>query len=146
MRLTSFTDYGLRALMRIASEPERAHSTAEIAAEFGISRHHLTKAMATLSSAGILRTRRGHDGGAVLARPASEIRLGEVIRLLEEGSAIVECFRADGGACRISPHCRLKGFLRDGEQAFLSALNSRTLADCALPSHQDATAREDTRR
>ena len=32
MRLTSFTDFGLRALMRMASEPDRAFSTADLAA------------------------------------------------------------------------------------------------------------------
>ena len=43
MRLTAFTDYGLRALMRLAGEPERLFTTEEIAREFDISRHHLTK-------------------------------------------------------------------------------------------------------
>lgn len=131
MRLTTFTDFGLRALMRIASDPSRAFSTAEIAEEYGISRHHLTKAMAALANAGILITRRGHEGGAQLARPADEIRLGDVVRVLEEGSALVECF-AVGGACRITPQCRLRGFLQEGEQAFLAALDARTLADCTL--------------
>lgn len=118
--------------MQIASEPGYAHSTAGIADEFGISRHYLTKAIAALSDVGILRRRRGHKGGAQLARPAAEIRLGEVIRVLEVGSALVECFSAGGGACRITPHCRLKGFLDEGEQACLAALDTRTLAECAL--------------
>lgn len=131
MRLTTFTDFGLRALMRIASDPSRAFSTAEIAEEYGISRHHLTKAIAALANAGILTTRRGHEGGAQLARPADQIRLGDVVRVLEDGSALVECFGA-GNACRITPQCRLKGFLHEGEQAFLVALDARTLADCAL--------------
>ncbi len=131
MRLTTFTDFGLRALMRIASDPSRAFSTAEIAEEYGISRHHLTKAIAALANAGILTTRRGHEGGARLARPADQIRLGDVVRVLEDGSALVECFGA-GNACRITPQCRLKGYLHEGEQAFLAALDAWTLADCAL--------------
>ncbi len=131
MRLTTFTDFGLRALMRIASDPSRSFSTAEIADEFGISRNHLAKAVAALANAGVLTTRRGHEGGAQLAHPAAEIRLGDVVRVLETGSALVECFAA-GGACRITPQCRLKGFLQEGEQAFLAALDARTLADCAL--------------
>ena len=133
MRLSVFTDYGLRALMRIAADPTRPHSTAEIADSFGISRHHLTKAVTALANAGILTTRRGHEGGAQLARPAHDIRLGEVIRLLEQGSALVECFQSDGGACRISPDCRLKGFLAEGREAFLAAMDHQTLADCTLP-------------
>lgn len=133
MRLTSFTDFGLRALMRMASAPDQAHSTATIAEEFGLSRNHLTKAVAALASAGFVTTRRGHEGGARLARPADTIRLGDVVRTLERDSAMVECQRPDGGACRITPVCRLRHVLSEGEQAFLERLDRYTLADCALP-------------
>ncbi|WP_299821084.1 Rrf2 family transcriptional regulator [uncultured Jannaschia sp.] len=132
MRLTAFTDFGFRALMRIASEPDRAFSTAEIADEFGISRHHLTKTMAVLAAAGFLTTRRGAGGGAMLARPAGQIGLGAVMRVLEREQALVECFRADGGACVITPECRLKHFFAEAEEAFLARLDGYTLADCTL--------------
>ncbi len=132
MRLTSFTDFGLRALMRIASDPERAWNTAEIADEFDISRHHLTKSMAALARAGFLKTRRGGGGGAMLARPAESIRIGDVVRVLEKDQNLVECFQAEGNACRITPVCKLKAFLGAAETAFLTALDSYTLADCAL--------------
>lgn len=52
MRLTSFTDYGLRMLMRMARAPDRPFSTAELADEFGLSRHHLTKIMQRLVRGG----------------------------------------------------------------------------------------------
>ncbi len=133
MRLTSFTDYGLRMLMRMASAPERAFSTAELAEEFGLSRNHLSKIMQRLAGAGLIATRRGGGGGAVLARPAAEIRLGKVVRLLEEGHPLVECLRADGGACSLDGRCRLKGRLRSAEAAFLAELDRSTLADIALP-------------
>ena len=132
MRLTSFTDFGLRALMRIAGEPERAHSTAEIAAEFGISRNHLAKAIQTLAAAGIVETRRGTGGGAVLAQRPDQLRLGDIVSVLERKSPMVECFQADGGACVITPTGRLKGILNDARSRFLDELNAHTLADCAL--------------
>ena len=133
MRLTSFTDYGLRSLMRMASEPGRAFSTAELAAEFGISRNHLAKIMQRLASGGIVATRRGGGGGAILARDPREISLGEVVRLLERGQALVECFAPGGGDCTITGCCRLKGRLRSAEAAFLVELDRSTLADVALP-------------
>ncbi len=133
MRLTSFADFGLRALMRLAAEPDRTHSTAEIAEEFGISRNHLTKAMATLAAAGFIRTQRGTGGGARLARPAECLHLGEIIATLEQGTPLVECFSADGGACSISPTCRLRGLLAAAESHFIDTLNKHTLADFALP-------------
>lgn len=132
MRLTSFTDYGLRMLMRMASAPERAFSTAELADEFGLSRHHLTKIMQRLAQGGIVTTRRGAGGGAVLVRASQEITVGAVVRLLEEGQALVECFAASGGDCTITGCCRLKTRLRSAEAAFLAELDRSTLADIAL--------------
>jgi len=133
MRLTSFTDYGLRMLMRMAGTPDRGFSTAEMAVEFGLSRHHLTKIIQKLSRAGYVTTRRGGGGGAMLARPASEIRLGQVIHLLEEDQPLVECFATDGGSCTINGPCRLKTRLRSAETAFLADLDRTTLAEIALP-------------
>ncbi|WP_026380635.1 RrF2 family transcriptional regulator [Afifella pfennigii] len=134
MRLTSFTDYGLRALMRMASRPGAAFSTADLAAEFGLSRHHLAKIMQRLANGGIVATRRGGGGGAVLARPPGEIRLGEVVRLLEEGQALVECFAPGNSACTIAGCCRLKARLRTAEAAFFAELDRTTLADITLPA------------
>jgi Rrf2 family nitric oxide-sensitive transcriptional repressor len=131
LRLTAFTDFGLRVLMRMAGAPERPFTAAELAAEFRISRNHLAKVISALAAAGYLETRRGGGGGALLARPAEEIRLGEVVARLEAGQAMVECFAADGGACTLLPHCRLKARLAAAEAAFLAELNRSTLADCA---------------
>ena len=132
MRLTSFTDYGLRMLMRMAGEPERGFSTADLADEFGLSRNHLSKIMQRLAAGGIVTTRRGAGGGAVLARPPAEIRLGEVVRLLEQDQSLVECFAPGGNHCAIDGRCRLKLRLRSAEAAFLATLDRSTLADIAL--------------
>jgi Rrf2 family nitric oxide-sensitive transcriptional repressor len=134
MRLTSFTDYGLRMLMRMASAPERAYSTAELADEFGLSRHHLSKIMQRLSRAGIVETRRGSGGGAMLAQPASSVRLGALIRLLEEDQPLVECFSEGANDCTLDGRCRLKSRLRTAEAAFMADLDRATLADISLPA------------
>ena len=133
MRLTTFTDFGLRALMRLAGEPDRSFSTGEIAAEFGISRHHLIKVVSDLAQAGFVTTQRGGGGGFRLARSAQAINLGEVVRALEARHALVECFREDGGNCVLMPRCRLKGKLASAREAFLRELERTTLADCAYP-------------
>lgn len=132
MRLTSFTDYGLRMLMRMGSAPERTFSTAELAEEFNLSRNHLTKIMQRLAKAGLVQTRRGGGGGAILAVAPEEIRLGDVVRMLEDGQALVECFGSGGGECTIDGRCRLKSRLRVAEMAFIDNLNRSTIADVAL--------------
>lgn len=131
MRLTSFTDYGLRVLMRLAGEPGRAFTTAELSSEFGVSRAHLAKVVSALSAGGWVETRRGGNGGAQLAREAGEIRLGDVVAGLEETQAIVECFSPDRNGCTLAPTCRLKARLARAEEAFIADLNRSTLRDCA---------------
>ncbi len=131
MRLTSFTDFGLRALMRLAGAPDRSFTTDEMAREFAISRNHLTKVVGDLARAGYVATQRGAGGGFRLARPADTIRIGAVIRSLEARSVLVECFQGDGGACVLTPRCRLKGRLAAAREAFLRTLDETTLAECA---------------
>lgn len=138
MNLTSFTDYGLRMLMRMASAPDQAFSTADLADEFKLSRNHLTKIMQRLARGGVIVTRRGINGGAVLRLSPSEIRLGDVVRLLEQGQSLVECFGPDGGDCTIDGCCRLKSRLRKAETRFIEDLNNSTLADIALPERGPA--------
>ena len=132
MRFTSFTDFGFRMLMRMASAPERGFSTAELADEFDLSRHHLAKIMQKLAAGGIVVTRRGSGGGAMLARDPAEISLGQVARILEEGQVLVECFASDGGRCTIDGRCRLKARMRSAEAAFYADFDRSTLADIAL--------------
>ncbi|SFM32814.1 Rrf2 family transcriptional regulator [Shimia aestuarii] len=130
MRLTSFTDYGLRVLMRLAGAPDSVMTTGELAAEFNVSRNHLAKVISALSAAGYLETRRGGSGGAKLTRPPEEIRLGDVVAILEADQVLVECFLPGGAACTLTPHCRLKARLAQAEASFIADLNQSTLADC----------------
>lgn len=139
MRLTAFTDYGLRALMRLAGEPDRLFSTGEIATEFGISRHHLTKVVHDLAAGGFVTTQRGAGGGFRLSRSAEVITLGEVVRKLEQRHALVECFREDGGSCVLMPHCRLKPKLAKAREAFMQELDATTLAECAYPASPESS-------
>ncbi len=133
MRLTSFTDFGLRMLMRLASAPERAFSSAELADEFNLSRNHLAKIIQHLAHAGLLETRRGGAGGVKLAKAPDDISLGSLIALLEQNQSLVACFAGDREACSLDGRCRLKGKLRAAEAAFIATLERSTLAEIALP-------------
>ncbi|MEZ5862934.1 MAG: Rrf2 family transcriptional regulator [Geminicoccaceae bacterium] len=132
MRLTTFTDFGLRVLMRLAGSPGRVVTTEALAAELAVSRHHLTKVVRALGSAGFVSTARGAGGGLRLARPAGAITVGDVVRRLEGRHALVECFRADGGACVLMPGCRLKKHLARARETFLAELETVTIAECAV--------------
>ncbi|PHM74888.1 nitric oxide-sensing transcriptional repressor NsrR [Xenorhabdus kozodoii] len=124
MQLTSFTDYGLRALIYMASLPEgQMTSITEVTEVYGVSRNHMVKIINQLSHLGLVNAVRGKNGGISLGKPANEIRIGDVVRLLEPLS-LVNC-----SACQITPACRLKSVLNQAVENFLEELDKHTVAD-----------------
>jgi Rrf2 family nitric oxide-sensitive transcriptional repressor len=129
MRLTLQTDYALRMLMYLAIHQGRPCRVTDVATEYGISRNHLLKVALKLGRLGYLTTARGRSGGIALGRRPEDISLGEVVRHMEDGFALVECMHGEGGGCVISPACRLKGVVGKALQAFLAVFDDVTLAD-----------------
>jgi len=126
VQLTSFTDFGLRALIYMASLPEgRMTSISEVTQVYGVSRNHMVKIINQLSRAGYVTAVRGKNGGIRLGKPAATIRIGDVVRELEPLS-IVNCSSA---FCHITPACRLKQVLGGAVERFLQELDNYTLAD-----------------
>ena len=132
MRLTRFTDYGLRTLIYLALKPDALASIAEIATAYRISESHMTKVIHALGQAGLIETLRGRHGGLRLARPAAQIGLGAVVRATEPELALVEC--QAGIDCAIEGCCRLHGIMDEAVGAVLGVLDRYTVADVADPS------------
>lgn len=90
--LTRKGKYGLKALVYLArSEPGKAVQVAEIAARETISKKFLDAIMRDLKNAGFVRSWKGPGGGFALARPASEIVVGPVVRALDGPLAPIAC-------------------------------------------------------
>lgn len=132
MQLTLFTDYSLRVLIYLALHPERSVSSTEIARAFGISRNHLLKVVRSLAAHGLVQSTRGVGGGLRLARSASEIRLGQLVRRMEPGTPLLECFDLKTNRCPIVPACALKGVLARALTAFHAELDRHTLSDLVM--------------
>lgn len=124
MKLTRYTDYALRVLMHLAARPERLASISEMARTYRISQNHLMKVVHDLRKDGFLDAVRGRTGGVRLARPAEEIRVGDVVRHTEGGFELVDC-----DSCVIARACSLTGALRQALAAFMEVLDNYTLAD-----------------
>lgn len=129
MQLTRHADYSLRVLLYLTENPGRPVSTQEISAAYQISRHHLVRVMQTLNANSFIKVSTGRGGGALLARSASEINLGEVVRKAERRFRIVECFDQKKNKCPIVPVCGLRGVLNEALEAFFGVLDSYTLED-----------------
>src|SRR5438067_13216695 len=112
MRLTTFTDYCLRALMFAALKGDELSTIDEIAERHRINRNHLVIVVFRLSQLGYLDTHRGKGGGIRLASDPAKINLGRLIRKTEEDFALVECFQEQECLCVIEPACVLRKALR----------------------------------
>jgi Rrf2 family nitric oxide-sensitive transcriptional repressor len=138
MRLTAFTDYTIRTLVYLGLRPQKLVTIADIATAYGISANHLMKVVHQLGHGGYISTLRGPRGGLKLARPASAINLGEVVRQTEPDMELAPCF-GTGPCCRIRAECTLSKVLSEALQGFFGVLDRYTLADL-IAGHESSLA------
>ena len=126
MKLTQYTDFGLRALIALAVAPDRRHTVTGISQSYGISRNHLVKVVGHLSRVGWVRATRGRNGGLRLAADPQRLTVGQVLRELEGEDELVDCA---GTNCALSLDCQLRGVLKAGMRAFYQELDRYTLSN-----------------
>jgi Rrf2 family nitric oxide-sensitive transcriptional repressor len=127
MRLTRFSDIGLRALIYLERAGQRPHpvTVAEIGAQFDIPQNHLVKVVGHLARAGWVQATRGRNGGLRLAADPAALTVGQVLRELEGDDELVDC---EGSNCALALDCQLRGLLKAGMRAFYEAMDRCTLA------------------
>lgn len=131
MRLQLQTDYALRTLLALASNPERLMTVPEIASTFRISQNHLVKVANQLVHRGWVEAIRGRGGGMRLAMAPERIRIGAVVRGFEGDHRVLACVGATSSDCVVHSVCDLRGLLGRAEDAFFDELDTATLADLA---------------
>ena len=137
MQLKKYTDYGLRVLMYLAAKEDTKRATIdELSGIFNVPRNHLNKVVHQLGKEGLIETRRGKNGGFLLAIEPADIRLDRVIRRLEGDEYWVDCHKPE---CAIFPVCELKNVINQGKETLYDFLSNYTLA--SLVSN-DAQIRE----
>ncbi|MEO6829164.1 MAG: Rrf2 family transcriptional regulator [Acidobacteriaceae bacterium] len=130
MYLTRHSDYTMRLLIHLALRPDGTATIREIAGHYGISRNHLMKVANHAVQAGFVVSLRGRDGGLKLAKAASKLKIGEVLRTTEEWMA-VECFDTARTQCPIQNGCGLRPVLKEALNAYFDVLDRYSLADVA---------------
>lgn len=130
MQLNLSTDIALRTLIYLGQKKETA-TIAEVSDAFDIVKTHLMKVVMQLVAAGLVVSERGRNGGIRLARDASKIVVGDVVRLMENNLALLYCMKTDAPeeCCPLMPNCHLRTILFNARKAFLDTLDSNTLAD-----------------
>lgn len=143
MRLTKQTGYAIRILLHCALAGDRYVKVTEIARRNQITEHNIFKIVPILVHSGFLEALRGRNGGIRLARPAEEIRIGDVVRATEITHVEADCFGI-ASDCAIRPVAPINRMLDHALEAFINVLDGHTLAELARarPRANEAQAGE----
>ncbi len=137
MRISAKADYAVRAAAELAAAESAGKPVKgeQLSRAQGIPRKFLENILADLRHAGLVRARRGADGGYALTRPASEISVADVLRAVEGPLAAVQGSRPEGlqypGAAARLPEVWVA--LRSNLRAVLEQVSLADLASGALP-------------
>lgn len=133
MRLTTFTDLGLRIVMRLAVlDDTETVTTSQLTGQLNVSYNHAVKVVAALQRAGVVQTQRGRAGGLRLADGARQFSVGALVRELEGPGEVVEC--EGTSPCPLRAGCALRSALRRAQEAFLAVLDPLTIGDVTTPT------------
>lgn len=137
MRLSKRGEYGLRAIIALAEPAENSDAPQmmqikEISIQEQISPKFLEQILLTLKNAGLLHSKMGVGGGYYLARPAREITLGQIFRVLDGPVAPVKCVSQmayEPCGCPDEETCGLRLVMGDVRNAIADILDHTSLAD-----------------
>ncbi|MFI0087483.1 RrF2 family transcriptional regulator [Streptomyces bobili] len=127
MRLLRSTDLALRVLMRLTVSGGTTPTTRDVAAAMEVPYTHAAKVVAELQHMGLLEARRGRGGGLALTEKGRTASVGAVVRAFEGDGDVVDCEGAT--PCPLNSGCRLRGALRQAQEAFFASLDPITVAD-----------------
>jgi Rrf2 family protein len=129
MKVSTRVRYGLRAALELAEYYGNGPlQTRVIAKNQDISVKYLEQLMATLKSAGLIRSVRGSKGGYILAKTPDQVKLSEIYYAFEGTVATVECVQNED-YCGKSADCAARGLWIEVERAIVNVLESKTLEE-----------------
>ena len=137
MRLSKRGEYGLRAMINLVdnADPDKPFSLVQIkdiSERENIPAKFLEQILLALKNAGLLQSKMGFGGGYYLARPASEISLGQIVRVLDGPLAPVRCVSQmayEPCDCPDEQTCGLRMVMGDVRNAIAAILDNTNLAD-----------------
>jgi FeS assembly SUF system regulator len=143
LRISKLTDYATVILARLASEPERRLTAAQLAVETRLAVPTVSKLLKQLQRRGLVLSTRGLHGGYLLARPAGEINAAQILDALEGPVALTECASGVSHCC-IEATCLVTKAWQRVNLAVRRSLQEITLLELAglnsLPAREERLA------
>jgi len=137
LRISRKIDYGLRAMIYLASIPmESVVPFREIARQMDVPEDVLAKILKTLVDQGLVKSTRGPHGGYALARDPAQVSFLDVIEAVEGPVALNVCLDGED-ACGHSTSCTMVDIWRQGQERMLDVYRQSKLSELAFKSSID---------
>ncbi len=137
LRISRKIDYGLRAMIYLASLPGGSVVPfREIARQMDVPEDFLAKILKTLVDQGLVRSTRGPHGGYALARSSDAISFLDVIEAVEGPVALNVCLDGDD-ACGHSSSCTMVSVWKLGQERMLDVYRQAKLSELGLKAASD---------
>ena len=131
MAVSQKCQYGLRALFELARRnTDTPTRIADIAAAQAIPVRFLEVILGQLKQGGFVESRRGNEGGYMLARPAETITVGDLISFIDGPIGPVKCVQGSPEElCPLGGDCAFLEMWQEARQAVTAVYDGTTLAD-----------------
>ena len=128
IKISTKSQYGLRAMAFLANSPGSVISLREVSEKEEIPFDYLEKIIGKLEKENLLKSKKGARGGYFLAKKPSKIKVGQIVSALEGKTNLVGCL--DGRhKCARARKCATKRIWQKIQNSLNKTLNSLTLAD-----------------
>ena len=137
MKLSTRSRYGARILVDLARNRNQGPvQIGEISKRQDISVKYLEQLIRPLKQAKMVKSVRGPKGGHLLAKKPEDITLGQIVRLFEGQSELVECI-SNPEKCSMSDDCQVRLAWGDATRVLYEKLDNTTIADLMKGKHSD---------
>ena len=129
MKLSTRSRYGARILVDLARHNDHGPvQIGEISKRQDISVKYLEQLIRPLKQASMVTSVRGPKGGHVLAKNPKNITLGQIVRLFEGQTELVECI-SKPEQCNMSDDCQVRLAWKEATRVLYEKLDSMTISD-----------------
>ena len=137
MKLSTRSRYGVRILVDLARNSNQGPvQMGEISKRQDISVKYLEQLIRPLKQANMVNSVRGPKGGHRLTKKPEDITLGQIVRLFEGQSELVECI-SNPEKCSMSDDCQVRLAWEDATKVLYDKLDSTTIADLVEGNNSD---------
>lgn len=132
LRVNKKIEYGIIALLHLASEPDKVASVREMASHCGIPETLLSKIMQSMKSVGFVSAVHGNHGGYRLIKDLSQISLLDINEVLVGPVHVAECLEPGNGHCPAQVNCTIVAPMNVLNQKLINLFQSTSLETLAV--------------